>query len=336
MDTKELVLRTLVAQQMHTQVARTETMRAHASARCIYRLHLEDGRSVVGIFNENIPENKAFVGFCKSFHQRGLPVPAILASNGEAAYIESDLGDATLMDHLVAHKNADGSIAPGVESLYRQAVLDLIRFQTQGMQVIDAHLCYQGTKFNGAAIERDTYYFLDEYVARIGIHQDKSYFSEDIKELCALGEKYTRGYFMFRDFQSRNIMVQKDTLSYIDFQSGREGPLQYDLASLLFQSQANLPYSLRESLLYFYLENVAEVVTLDTRKFKDDFMAFVLVRALQNLGAYGKLGLEQGKIYFKESIPFALKNCQYILDNWPKSLVCKKLRYTIEQVIQHG
>jgi aminoglycoside/choline kinase family phosphotransferase len=336
MDTKELVLCTLVAQQMHTQVARTETMRAHASARCIYRLHLEDGRSVVGIFNENIPENKAFVGFCKSFHQRGLPVPAILASNGAAAYIESDLGDATLMDHLVVHKNADGSIAPEVASLYRQAVLDLIRFQTQGLQVVDPSLCYQGTKFNGAAIARDTHYFLDEYVARIGIHQERSYFSEDTKELSSLGEKYTPGYFMFRDFQSRNIMVQKNQLSYIDFQSGREGPLQYDLASLLFQSQANLPYTLRESLLDFYLENAVKIMPLNAEKFKDEFMAFVLVRALQNLGAYGKLGLEQGKAYFKESIPFALKNCQYILDNWPKSLVCKNLRYTIEQVIQHG
>jgi aminoglycoside/choline kinase family phosphotransferase len=335
MDSQERVLRTLAAQQMHAEVARIEPMRAHASARCIYRLHFANARSAVGIFNENIPENKAFVGFCKNFYAQGLPVPSILASNDDTAYIESDLGHSTLMDKLMAHRTAN-AIEPEVEQLYRQAILDLIRFQTQGLQAIDKNLCYQGEKFNGVAIAQDVNYFLDEYVARIGIAQEKSHFFADIKELCALGEKYTPGYFMFRDFQSRNIMVQAGELSYIDFQSGREGPLQYDLASLLFQSQANLPYTFREELLDFYIENVTRKINIDPRKFKDDFMAFVLIRALQNLGAYGKLGLGQGKGYFKESIPFALKNCRYILDAWPKSIVCRSIREIIERVIDHG
>ncbi len=130
-------------------------------------------------------------------------------------------------------------------------------------------------------------------------------------------------------------MIRDNEPWYIDFQSGREGPLQYDVASLLFQSQADLPYRLREELLDHYIETLAEFIDFDERDFRNDFYVYVLIRALQNLGAYGKLGLGQGKKYFRESIPFALANCRYLLNKWPETLDCPTLRNRIEKIVEN-
>lgn len=333
MTGNETSLSTLAERMLGVVPLSIQVLRAHASARKIYRLHLGGGRSAIGIVNDKIEENIAFVAFSRSFVALGLRVPCILASDDGNLYIETDLGDRTLMDVLTAER-LGGAVGDRVERLYRQALNDLLVFQTQGLGAIDTGLCYQGSRFDPAAVKRDLAYFALEYLGRTGVPNEG--LDEDFEELAKRSDDYERGYFMFRDFQSRNIMILNENPWYIDYQSGREGPLQYDVASLLFQSQANLPYSLREELFDYYVELLSSRTGLDKKRFKDHYLVFVLIRALQNLGAYGKLGLGQGKEYFKNSIPYALQNCGYLLKHWPNGLDCNELRKRLEVAIKNG
>ncbi|MEM7083129.1 MAG: phosphotransferase [Pseudomonadota bacterium] len=332
MTTDQQLLIELAEQELDTRVAHATAMRAHASARRIYRLTLEGGATVVGIINEELDENRAFIGFSNAFHSIGLSVPEILADNGSTAYLESDLGDETLMDRLVSTRQ-EQTIPAETVALYRKSIDGLIRFQLEGLQTIDTALCYQGALFSKDAVSKDVDYFCTEFLTRIDLWSDTDDLSGDIEELEEYCDAFERGFFMFRDFQSRNIMICDDEPFFIDYQSGREGPLQYDLASLLFQSKANLPFALREELVDYYLGRLKLHKPVDESHFMRNFSVFVLVRALQNLGAYGKLGLGQGKQYFRDSIPYALRNCAYILDHWPKGLDCFQLRAKIRRAI---
>jgi aminoglycoside/choline kinase family phosphotransferase len=335
MTDSEGKLKQLAENEISHDLIQIEPLRAHASARQIYRLHFNHQPSMVGVCNDMLAENLAFVSFAKSFKGLGLRVPEIVANNQTDTYIETDLGDRTLMDELMEFRS-ENSIDSKVIHWYKQALENLIDFQLKGLQALDLSLCYQGAKFDAQAIKKDIHYFFSEYLGRIGLYSEADDFSADIQELASFGDRYASGYFMFRDFQSRNIMIHEKNLWYIDFQSGREGPLQYDLASLLFQSQANLPFSVREELFEHYLAALAEKIVVDEKLFRADFLICVLIRALQNLGAYGKLGLGQGKEYFLKSIPFALNNCRYLLKNWPQSLHCNNLRARIEKACEYG
>jgi aminoglycoside/choline kinase family phosphotransferase len=331
MERSEQLLTKLANENLNLKVESILPLRAHGSARKIYRIILEDKNSYIGIVNEFIEENLAFTRFSESFRNIGLNVPAIITSDDETAYIETDLGNQTLMD-ILKSSNEDEKVQ--VFELYKNAIDHLLKFQTEGLDSIDKKLCYQGAVFDGAAVTKDINYFCEEYLSRVNLWDSKDNLSKDTEELVQICESFDRGYFMYRDFQSRNIMVCDGELFFIDYQSGREGPLQYDLASLLFQSQANLPFDIREDLFDYYLTQSKKILDINPDDFKELYIIFVLVRALQNLGAYGKLGLGQQKEYFKASIPFALRNCEYILNNWPKRLRCFNLRSKLESAVK--
>lgn len=330
LDHDTTILSSLAQSKLGINIASIKPLRAHASARKIYRMTAREGQSYIGVINEHIDENIAFTGFSQSFINIGIKVPLILASNQTTAYIESDLGDTTLMDVL---QSSEGMNTPLIFKLYQDAIEALLNLQANGLQAIDQRLCYQGALFDGSAIAKDIQYFCDEYLQRVNLWGSQDDLSSDVAELIEACQHFERGFFMHRDFQSRNIMVHNDELYLIDYQSGREGPLQYDLASLLFQSKANLPFTMRESLLEYYLERANAYFQLDVDQFKQQYLIFVLIRALQNLGAYGKQGLGNGKEYFKTSISYALKNCRYLLEHWPQQLKCPNLRDKLERAI---
>jgi len=316
--------------QLKEKIYSIEPIRAHASDRKIYRLFYEGGKTRVGIINPQIEENVAFVSFSQSFKSYNLPVPQIDATDGRYAYIQTDLGHHTLMDVLKARGGEE--LTPKVKSLYEQAIDQLIDFQIYGLKLIDTNFCYQGALFDSQAIVTDIQYFQNEYLSRIGLDDQGKNLEKDIPVLMNFCGDYERGFFMYRDFQSRNIMVIDDQLFFIDYQSGREGPIYYDLASLIFQSQANLPNQFREHLVGYYRSKIPNDIKFEHEK----FLAFVLIRVLQNLGAYGKLGLGMNKAYFKSSIPFALKNCAYLIEHWPESLKNLSLINILKKVVDHG
>jgi predicted PolB exonuclease-like 3'-5' exonuclease len=95
---------------------------------------------------------------------------------------------------------------------------------------------------------------------------------------------------MYRDFQSRNVMIKDGEPWFIDFQGGRKGPFYYDIASFLWQAKAKYPDSLRKELLQEYMEALRKYQPIDESYFYSQLRHFVLFRTLQVLGAYGFRG----------------------------------------------
>jgi len=269
--------------------------------------------TAVGVFNPVAAENKAFLAFTRHFLEKGFRVPAILGiSENDGCYLLQDLGDTSLFSLLGKHKIREGF--PGdMMSFYRQALRDLARFQVEGREGLDYGVCYPRRAFDRPAILWDLNYFKYYYLNLAGIPYDEQKLQDDFEALAACLLKADTRYFIYRDFQARNILVCRGNLYYIDYQGGREGALQYDVVSLLFQAKAALPRETREELLSFYLDEVSRLAPIDRERFMEDYPAYILIRLLQVLGAYGFRGYYERKEHFIESMGFALDNLRWWL-----------------------
>jgi aminoglycoside/choline kinase family phosphotransferase len=298
----------------NSEVTSSESLYPHGSDRKIIRLRSSEAPSVVGIYNENILENLAFLSFSKHFKSSGLNIPQIFSvSPDNTSYLMEDLGDITLFKKICDDKVRFSNENVG---LYKKAIENLVEFQTTAGKGIDYSLCYQFDKFGEDNIRFDLNYFKQRF---LGSFYNKELDNEKLEnDLTFLTKKLLeqpRNYFLYRDFQSRNIMLHKNDLYFIDYQSGRKGALQYDIASLLYDARADVPQELREELLDFYIAAVKKNVKIDSKSFKQYFWYFAMIRILQALGAYGYVGITKGRKDFLQSIPYALKNINFILNN---------------------
>jgi hypothetical protein len=100
---------------------------------------------------------------------------------------------------------------------------------------------------------------------------------------------------------------------FVDYQGGRKGALQYDIASLLFDAKADLPPEVRQDLLNHYLEALGHYIKLEREAFLRHYYAYVYVRIMQALGAYGFRGFYERKAHFLQSVPYAMKNLRWLL-----------------------
>ena len=285
------------------------------SARKYYRV-FTDGPSVIGAYNANIEENEAFFYLTEHFGNKGLPVPRLLAIHPDrACYLQSDLGDETLFN-LLQQDLKVGSFSDSSMALLKRALEQLVRFQTEGHQGLDYGKVYPVPCFDKGAVMDDLdyfkYYFVKPHAAVVF---NETRLKAEFQRFADLVCGAANDFFMFRDFQSRNVMVSDGEPYFIDYQGGRKGPLQYDVVSLLFQVKAQLPQTMRDALLEHYKTVLGERVDLSAIRFDDYYPYFVYLRLLQVLGAYGFRGLIQKKAHFIESIPFALKE----LNAWNES-----------------
>jgi aminoglycoside/choline kinase family phosphotransferase len=305
---------------------------SHGSDRIILRLR-SDGNSAIGIINKNPKENKAFIEFSKHFRKFNLRVPEIYgASVDETSYVTEDLGDVTLFSII----DSDGFRA-GTVALYEAVIRELTRFQAEAGPSIDFSLCYQFNEFGEDNIDCDLKYFKEKFLDNYHREYDESKLGEDFTRLKQKLLECPRDYFLYRDFQSRNVMLKNGHPHFIDYQSGRRGALQYDVASLLYDARADMPQEIREKLLDYYIEQVKAFAAIDAEQFKKYFWYFGVVRILQALGAYGYLGLGKRKKKFLESIPFALKNISFILNNRIKAGELNYLRVILnDSVTRNG
>jgi len=226
--------------------------------------------------------------------------------------LQEDLGDKTLRDFLP--KN-DENFSPQTINLYKKSVEKLAHLQIKGGENLDYSVCYPRPAFDKQSMLWDfntfKYYFLK--LAKIPF--DEQLLENEINHFVDYLLTAKTDYFLFRDFQSRNIMIKNNEPYFIDYQGGRKGALQYDLASLLYQSSANIPQNIREEVLEHYL-NIAERLTpIDRKNFKEYFYGYVLIRCIQVFGTYGFRGLYERKEYFIKSIPFAIQNIKFVLEN---------------------
>jgi aminoglycoside/choline kinase family phosphotransferase len=283
-----------------------------ASGRRILRLRNQQHRAI-GILYSVREENAAFLEFSKHFRRHGLPVPQIYAQdlNG-GAYLEEDLGDTTLFQFLTKNRSGD-QIGPKVIDAYRRAVTVLPRFQVEAGRDLNYSVCYPRASFDEQSIAWDLNYFKYYFLKLAGIGFNEQELEEDFRRLTEFLLSADRGYFLYRDFQSRNIMLRDGEPYFLDYQGGRKGALQYDIASLLFDAKADLPPALRQELLDYYLEQLAGHIKLDRDAFLRHYYAYVFIRIMQALGAYGFRGLYEGRPVFVQSIPYALNNVRWLL-----------------------
>ncbi len=284
------------------------------SGRAIVRL--TGGRfSAIGILYSVHEENVAFLEFSRHFRRRGLPVPEIYAEDlSHGAYLEEDLGDTTLFDFLSSNR-AGAAIAPPAVDAYRKVVAELPRFQVEAGRDLNYKVCYPRSSFDRQSIAWDLNYFKYYFLRLSGVPFNEQALEHDFARLTKFLLGASHDYFLYRDFQSRNVMLREGQPYFLDYQGGRKGALQYDIASLLYDGKADLPPELREDLLDYYLHCLAGYAQVDRAAFMEHYYAYVYVRILQALGAYGFRGFYERKAHFLQSVPYALKNLRWLAHN---------------------
>jgi aminoglycoside/choline kinase family phosphotransferase len=310
------VLGKLFEQHFRTAATRVHPLQGQlgGSGRSIVRL-ATDKVSAIGILYNVREENVAFVEFSRHFRRHGLPVPEIYAEDlNHGAYLEEDFGDTTLFEFL--SKNRVGEkIAPQAVEAYRKVVAVLPRFQIEAGRDLDYSVCYPRGSFDRQSIAWDLNYFKYYFLRLAGIPFNEQALEDDFDCLTNFLLSADCNYFLYRDFQSRNIMLQDGQPFFLDYQGGRKGALQYDVASLLYDAKADLPPELRLLLLDLYLEKLGGFVEVERETFLHYYYSYVYVRILQALGAYGFRGFYERKAHFLQSVPYALKNLRWLLHN---------------------
>ncbi|MGC2248930.1 MAG: RNase adapter RapZ [Terriglobales bacterium] len=339
------VLRQLFERHFRVPAERVQPLQGQlgASGRKILRLSAESGGqslSAIGILYDVREENVAFLEFSRHFRRHGLPVPEIYGEELDAgAYLEQDLGDTTLFEFLSGHRSGAAIAPPAVEA-YRKVVSLLPRFQVEAGRDLNYKVCYPRASFDRQSIAWDLNYFKYYFLRLAGIPFNEQALEDDFTSLTEFLLSADRDYFLYRDFQSRNIMLCDGAPFFLDYQGGRKGALQYDIASLLYDAKADLPPSLRQELLDLYLDRLGDLPASSERakdkdkdkdkdkgkdKDKDKsetraafmrhYYAYVYVRIMQALGAYGFRGFYERKTHFLQSVPYALRNIRWLLHN---------------------
>src|ERR1700756_1364715 len=284
------------------------------SGRAIVRL-AGQGISAIGILYSVREENIAFLEFSKHFRRHGLPVPEIYKEDlDEGAYLEEDLGDSTLYEFLLQNRS-EGTVALPALEAYRRVVAVLPRFQVEVGRNLNYKVCYPRASFDRQSIAWDLNYFKYYFLRLAGISFNEQALERDFGRLTKFLLSADRDYFLYRDFQSRNIMLRDGQPFFLDYQGGRKGALQYDIASLLYDGKADLPPALRQQLLDLYMDKVGELISFDRQEFLKYYYAYVYIRIMQALGAYGFRGFYERKVHFLQSVPYALKNLRWLLHN---------------------
>src|SRR5207248_11515291 len=308
------VLKTLFEQHFHSPVARVQPLQGElgGSGRSIIRL-AGDKLSAIGILHDVREENVAFLEFSRHFRRHGLPVPEVYAEDlSQGAYLEEDLGDTTLFEFLSENRAGD-DIAPPVVEAYRKVVAMLPRFQIEAGGDLNYKVCYPRANFDRQSIAWDLNYFKYYFLRLAGIPFNEQALEDDFGRLTEFLLSAPRDYFLYRDFQSRNILLRNGDPYFVDYQGGRKGALQYDIASLLYDANADLPPDLRQQLLDHYLHALGGFIPLDREAFLRHYYAYVYIRIMQALGAYGFRGFYERRAHFLQSVPYALKNLRWLL-----------------------
>jgi RNase adapter protein RapZ len=294
--------------------ARVDTIQQSGSDRRYFRLFSDDGESVIATHGLNVPENEAFIYFAQHFTEKALQVPEILAvSYDRTMYLQQDLGDVSLMNIL-----EEKGYSEEVYDLFKESLHQLARLQVLADEGLNYDKCLTNKEFGKQAIMADLLYFKYYFLDALQKPYDKQALINDFEALSNYLTHTEYKYFMFRDFQSRNIMVLNDkSVHFIDFQGGMKGAPQYDVASLIWQARANLPDVWKEALLEDYMTAFEEIIgnELDRDIFRSQYNGYVLIRLLQVLGAYGFRGLFERKAHFLTSIPRALQNLKWFVEN---------------------
>ncbi len=322
-------LEKLFEEHFEKKAENIEALAVSGSDRRYYRLTAGD-MSAIGTYNTNVAENNTYFYFTELMRRHQVNVPEVYKiSKDRRAYLQQDLGKISLFDLVIK----DG-YTEQVRKYYHKALAQLARLQWIAGREADYKQCFASKQFDERAIMSDLLYFKYYFADIQGIPYDRLLLISEMEQLSKDLGRVQPQTLMFRDFQSRNIMVHEGKLYFIDFQGSMQGPPQYDIASLLWQARAQLPAAWKEELLNGYIHSLAElnVPRMDEIHFRRGYVQFVLVRLLQVLGSYGFRGLLQHKAHFVTSIGPALKNLEAFLSNHPQTPSYPELRSLLEKL----
>jgi len=307
------------------------------SERRYFRLHGKEG-SVIGTYGANTRENETFIYFSRHFRKKDLAVPEIYAVSADGVfYLQEDLGNISLLNRLEAEGYTNN-----IYALFSKSLDSLARLQVKGDEDMDYERCLTNKEFGKQAILADLLYFKYYFLDALRKPYDKQKLMDDFEALSNYLTHTEYKYFMFRDFQSRNIMVREmsdtskaEEMSFIDYQGGMKGAPQYDVASMLWQARANLPDAWKNNLLEDYTNSFENLTgqSIDRNIFRSQYNGFVLIRLLQVLGAYGFRGLFERKAQFLTSIPLALRNLREFFQSHSIGISVPEFRKVLDMCV---
>ena len=307
-------LKEFVETSLNKKIDRMEQLPVSGSARSYFRVFTED-ETYIALEHTSLQENGLFLDFSKRFANIGLSVPKIYAiSDDKLSYIQEDLGDTMLLNIVNEDRDGDRLGYKTIE-LYKKSLKELTRFQFLGHKVVDYDDCIPRPVFDKRAMMWDLHYFKYCFLLLSGNVCNEDALENDFEHLLNRICNVDTNAFMFRDFQSRNIMIKDHLPVFVDYQGGRQGALHYDVASLLYDPIVDMPNEQREELLDFYLHEIKSYKIVDDLKFKVEFCHFALLRLLQALGAFGLRGLHEKKQHFIDSISPGLKITSLLLEH---------------------
>lgn len=286
---------------------------ASGSNRRYFRL-IGDNISYIGALGTSQEENHAFIYLANHFSEKGLPVPKVVAvSDDELAYLQQDLGDVTLFN-AIEKGRATSVFSEDERKMLSQTIRLLPDVQFAGAVGLDFNICYPLPEFDARTILWDLNYFKYCFLKAVGLEFREDKLETDFQAMVEVLMRSQSSTFMYRDFQSRNVMLHDGKPWVIDFQGGRKGPFYYDVASFLWQAKANLTDTLRNELINEYIDALRKYIPVDEDYFHEQLRHFVLFRSLQVLGAYGFRGYFEKKPHFIQSVPFAIENLRKLLE----------------------
>src|SRR5262245_7141943 len=305
----------LFEQRFGKAADRVATLEADGSQRKYFRITAA-GLSVIGAHGPDAEENHAFLRFSDSFRRIGLPVPEIyVADEAAGIWLEEDLGDTTLFRALTdAREHELADFPTSLVPIYERVADLLPRFQIEGGRVIDYRHAYPRAAFDLQSMRWDLNYFKYHFLKLAHIPFNEQRLENDFERLAAFLLEADTSHFLYRDFQSRNIMLRHGQPWFIDYQGGRRGAPHYDIASLLYDAKAALPDSVRDRILDCYLHSLGRLLPIDRSQFLAHYRGYVLIRIMQAMGAYGYRGLFERKPRFLQSVPHAARNLAVMLD----------------------
>jgi aminoglycoside/choline kinase family phosphotransferase len=291
-----------------------------------------ENKTAIGTYNDDKKENLAFLYYSDHFLKKGLKVPEIYQRNLEKnIYLQEDLGNVTLYTYLSDIYQGE-EFPQDLKAQYKKILKNLPDFQIKGSEGLDFTYAYPRESFDKQSMMWDLNYFKYYFLKLAKISFNEQELEKDFHSLTDYLLAADNHYFLYRDFQSRNIMLKDDNVYFIDYQGGRQGALQYDLASLLYDSKANIPQTVRAELMDFYLTELEKRIPVDRNKFLEFFQGYVLIRIMQAMGAYGFRGFYEKKTHFLKSIPFALNNLEYLLSHYNLPIEIPALKNALESI----
>lgn len=315
------IISELFKTRFESTITSIEKLAQSGSYRQYFRIK-SAGENTLGVYNTDLEENKAYLSFSKTFTEQGIKIPEIYAiSEDSKSYLVEDIGTKALWDFAKEDITNKGVLSDKTTELYKKTLSELHKIQTKTISQLDLSYCYPRDAFDKQSILWDLNYFKYFFLRLMRVSVDEQGLEEDIQKLSTELDKEDQNYFLYRDFQSRNVLIKEETPYFIDFQGGRKGAIYYDLASLLYDANVELPENDRNILLEHYYQLIGKDSTIPKQEFLEKFYLFATVRLTQALGAFGLRGIIEKKPNFKECIPFALEALKDITSKL--SLECK-------------